>query len=380
MFRIQHFLRIVVALSSALCISVVVSSRYFHDSPQFDREAVNTDIKNSQVYIASFRLPQFSLPTWRMSTLEESPEEPYPTVLPDIGGVDPFTFEPTTLPQTPQSSSAASYSSFSSVSSRLNSSSSTPASSRSSSYRSIRPPTAAPNPTKAPKPTRPPDEFPIDPALKRPGTTPDEVFDIAAQKTCVPKAILRTIASIESGGFFSVVDPKWFDLYNSANWWNSEFTADPKQEKPYQRICSGYGYDNGSGLIEPDSKYAGENCHKDGSTGPRSYIMGPMQVNGSEQGKFSSKVASALGVKNVDRRIILDAIMIVGYITKQNVGNASCSNWSAKEVVKAACGYYGSCGIKDGTYYCATFCRNIKEYGGQDCSGAIKGDGCFTEY
>jgi len=226
-------------------------------------------------------------------------------------------------------------------------------------------------PTKIPKPTKTPNEFPVDPALKRAGTTPDEVFTIAAQKTCVPKEVLRTIASIESGGFFSVVDPKWFKLYNSYNWWNSDYLEDPKLSPTYQRACSGYGYDNGSGLIEPDAKFAGMNCHKDGSTGTRSYILGPMQVSGLEQSKHGPKVASLLGIKNVDRRVILDAVTIVGVITQINVGASNCTNWTATQMVKAACGYYGSCGFKDGTYYCNTFCRNIKQYGGKDCSSAV---------
>ncbi len=232
--------------------------------------------------------------------------------------------------------------------------------------------TAVPIPTKVPKPTKPPDVFQIDPALARPGKTTDEVFTIASQKTCVPKEILKGIAYIESGSFFDVVPPKYFSLYNSANWWTSQFLTEEK------RACGGYDFDNGSGIVPPDSKYAGHNCHSDGSTGATSYIMGPMQANGSEQSKFGSKVGSLLGVKNVDRRVILDAIMIVGLITKQNIQPATCTNWSGHDIVKAACGYYGSCGIADGTYYCATFCRNYKKFGGKgSCDAASFGDNCW---
>ena len=227
-------------------------------------------------------------------------------------------------------------------------------------------PTNVPKPTKMPKPTKPPDIFPIDPSLARYGKTTDEVFTFASSKTCVPKEVLKGIAYIESGGFFDVVDPKYFLLYNSENWWNSQFLTEEK------RACGGYDYDNGSGIVPSDSKYAGHNCHSDGSTGATSYIMGPMQVNGSEQSKFASQVKSATGAKQVDRRIILDAILIVGFISKQNVNPTSCSNWTGYQVAKAACGYYGSCGFADGTYYCNTFCRNYKSFGGKaDCQGAV---------
>jgi hypothetical protein len=229
-----------------------------------------------------------------------------------------------------------------------------------------------PPPTKAPKPTKPPDVFPVDPSLQRPGTTADEVFTIAAQKSCVPKEILRTLASIESGGFFNVVSPKWFMLYNSYNWWNSAYVEDKTQNPIYQRICSGYGYDYGSGLITDDSKFAGMSCRKDGTTGTRSYIMGPMQMSERLQYNQGPQVAKLLGVKQIDRRVILDAITLAGVVTKINVKEATgCTNWSARDMVKAACGYYGSCGFKDKTYYCNTFCRNIKEYGGKDCSSAV---------
>jgi hypothetical protein len=233
-------------------------------------------------------------------------------------------------------------------------------------------PTNIPAPTKAPKPTKAPDVFPIDPSLVRPGKTTDEVFEIASQKTCVPKEILKGIAYIESGEFFSVVSPKYFLLYNSYNWWNSQFLTEEK------RACGGYDFDNGSGLIEADSKFAGYNCHSDGSTGAQSYIFGPMQISGLEQQKQGPTAAKLLGVSKVDRRVILDAITIVGVITKINIKPTSCTNWSGHDIVKAACGYYGSCGIADGTYYCATFCRNYKRFGGKgSCDAASFGDDCW---
>jgi len=233
-------------------------------------------------------------------------------------------------------------------------------------------PTNIPKPTKAPKPTKVPDEFPIDPSLVRPGKTTDEVFAIASQKTCVPKEVLKSIAYIESGEFFSVVSPKYFLLYNSYNWWNSQFLTDPK------RACGGYDFDNGSGVVEADSLFAGYQCHSDGSSGAQSYIFGPMQLSGYEQTKHGPAAAKLLGVSKVDRRVILDAITMVGVITKINVQPTSCTNWSGHDIVKAACGYYGSCGIADGTYYCNTFCKNYKRFGGKgSCDAASFGDNCW---
>lgn len=220
------------------------------------------------------------------------------------------------------------------------------------------------SPTSTPKPTKAPNVFPIDPSLARPGKTPDEVFKIASEKTCVPKEVLKGIAYIESGGFFDVVSPKYFLLYNSYDWWNSEFLTEEK------RICGGYGYDQNTGIVPEDSKFAGYKCKEGYNSGLN--VMGVMSVSSYEQSKYAKKVANLLGVKSADRRVILDALMIVGLITKDNVKPASCTNWTGQQVAKAACGYYGSCGFKDGTYYCNTFCRNYKKFGGKtDCQGAV---------
>lgn len=224
--------------------------------------------------------------------------------------------------------------------------------------------TLTPKPTKKPKPTKAPDIFPIDPSLARPGKNPDEVFKIASEKTCVPKEVLKGIAYIESGGFFDVVSPKYFLLYNSYNWWNSEFLTEEK------RICGGYGYDQNTGIVPEDSKFAGYKCKEGYNSGLN--VMGVMSVSSYEQSKYAQKVANLLGVRSADRRVILDALMIVGLITKDNVKPTSCTNWTAKQVAKAACGYYGSCGFKDGTYYCNTFCRNYKKFGGKtNCQEAV---------
>lgn len=222
-------------------------------------------------------------------------------------------------------------------------------------------PTNTPKPTKAPKPTKPPDEFPIDPKLVRPGKTSDEVFAFASSKTCVPKEVLKAIAYIESGEFFSVVSPKYFLLYNSYNWWNSQFLTEEK------RACGGYDFANATGIIPADSKFAGYNCHSDGSTSSEyNTIMGPMQMTIAIQNRYAKNAASSLGVKQVDRRVILDALLLAGFNIKDNVKASSCSNWSNSELIKAASSYYGSCDSN----YCITFCNNYRRFGGKGTCNA----------
>jgi len=231
-------------------------------------------------------------------------------------------------------------------------------------------PTTIP-PTPKPLPTVVSEIFPVDQALKRPGASVDEVFKIGADKTCVPKEVIRTIASIESGGFFNTVSTRYFFFYNSYNWWNSEFLTEQK------RTCSGYDYDSNTGLVPSDSKFAGTRCRNGSNSGLTT--MGPMQVSTYEQSQYGKDAARKLGVSAADRRVILDAIIIAGLIIQDNV-KAGCGTWSGKDVIKAACAYYGSCGIRDGTYYCATFCRNYKSFGGKaDCEGALNsmGDNCW---
>ena len=219
-------------------------------------------------------------------------------------------------------------------------------------------------PTKAPKPTKAPDVFPIDPSLARPGTTPDEVFAIASQKSCVPVPVLKGIAYIESGSFFDVVSPKYFLLYNSWNWWKSPYLTDVK------RACGGYDYASNTGIIPSDSNFAGQSCN--GGVGGDLVVMGPMSVSDYWEGKFKKPAANLLGVPQTDQRVILDALTIVAVSLKTNVKPANCNSWTSWEVAKAACSYYGSCGFKDGTYYCNTFCRNYSKFGGKgDCAGAV---------
>lgn len=349
MLRIPKTAYIVLSLVFSFFISSFIYSHYFNASPEFNAGAVKGDIQNVITSLSSFHLelPQFSLISQNSEpTPEPLPgEDPAPTMeyenVPTEIPISTPYFQPTKGPIIPTYSQQPT---------------------RTPTKPPIQP-TKPSEPTKAPKPTKGPDVFPIDAALKRPGETVDDIIAQAAAKACAPKEVLRTLASIESGGFFDTVTPKYLLLYNSENWWNSEFITEEK------RICSGYAYDGNTGIVFPDSKYAGYKC-RDGS-GSGLGVVGVMSLSPYLFDHYKSNAAKAIGSKNVDRRIIFDSLVIAGMNIKENTKATTCTNWDARTVVKAACSYYGSCGTKDGTYYCATFCRNYQKYGGKDCSGAI---------
>jgi len=349
MSTLPRYIRIIFACVIAFFIVTTLAPRYFVDSPEFNAVAFNSDVQSILTSISSFHfeLPKIELISQRIepTPLSEISPEPEPT----IGYENTPTEIPTSTPYIQPTIIVPTYS-------------------RQPTIRPTQPPiqpTKPPEPTKAPKPTKGPDVFAIDPKLARPGTTVDELFTIASQKSCIPKSALRAIASIESGGFFDTVIPKYLLLYNSYNWWNSEFLTEEK------RLCSGYAYDMNTGLVPSNSKYAGYKC-KDGS-GSGLAVMGCMSSSPREFDLYKGDVAKALGVPvaQVDRRIILDSLILTGFAIQKEVHAGSCTNWSASEMVKGACSYYGSCGFADGTYYCNTFCRNLKTYGGGDCSGAV---------
>jgi hypothetical protein len=348
---IPKYVRLGIACIAALGISYIIFTRQYLTPTQFDFAALKNDLQTTAMSIASiqFKLPHFELisqrveptttpdgpaPTMVFDTLPTRP--PSPPIIHPTGGVLP------TLPNFPTAKPSSSIPSLQ--------------------------PTQPPEPTKKPKPTKAPDIFPIDPSLKRPGETVDEIIAAAAAKACAPKEVLRTLASIESGGFFDTVSPKYLLLYNSENWWNSEYITEAV------RVCSGYAYDGTTGNIFSDSKFADYHCPGRGSGGLS--VVGVMQLSPYLFSHYKDKAAKAIGSKNVDRRIIFDSLVISGMNVKENTGATSCTNWDARTVVRAACSYYGSCGIADGTYYCATFCRNYQKYGGKDCSSAIKNNAC----
>lgn len=349
MSNIFKYSRLLFAFILAFGISYFLMSRQYITPTKFDLAAVKDDAQRLVTSISSFHfeLPHIQLFSQRkISTPGPDLSAPTNVPIPSMG------FEnPTSTP-------------FIQPTQRGNYPTLRPSSAVPTTYI-----TTAPEPTKKPKPTKAPDEFPVDPSLQRPGKTVDEMFTIAAQKSCIPKAALRAIASIESGGFFDTVGTKYLILYNSANWWNSEFI--PESEDGRIRTCSGWAYDGNTGLIPGDSKNAGKKC-RDGS-GSGLGVMGVMSSSPREFDLYKGDVAKALGVpvSQVDRRVILDALILTGFAIQKEVHATSCTSWSASQMVKGACSYYGSCGFADQTYYCNTFCRNLKTYGGGDCSGAI---------
>lgn len=352
MYRIPKKIVLIVCLFAAFFLSSLISSRYFINPPQFDSVALKNDVQDLRMRIAAFHLelPQFSLISAKIDPTPEAPieTEPEPTMEYENTPTEVPTSTPYIIPTTALPTAL-------------------PLPTKRPTQRPVEP-TQQPQPTKTPKPTKGPDLFPIDPSKRRPGETVDEIIAKAAEKACAPKEVLRTLASIESGGFFDTVIPKYLQLYNSENWWNSEFITEEK------RLCSGYAYDGNTGIVFPDSKYAGYKC-RDGS-GSGLAVVGVMSLSPYLFDHYKAAASKAIGSKNIDRRIIFDSLVIAGMNIKENTKATTCTNWDARTVVKAACSYYGSCGTKDGTYYCATFCRNYQKYGGKDCSGAISQ---FTE-
>lgn len=342
------------------------TTRYFSDPTFFDTVRLKSDVQTLAGSMSSIEFPKLEFPVFTAQNSELSPT-PDPTahevewndIESSIESQDSDIIQP--VPTSTPSIVSPTSSLLPTTPPRL-----------SPTIKPLPSPTKQPEPTKTPKPTKGPDLFPIDPSKRRPGETVDEIIALAAQKACAPKEVLRTLASIESGGFFDTVIPKYLLLYNSEGWWSSEFITDNDEGR--KRVCSGYSYDSNTGLIFGDAKHAGARC-RDGSNSGLT-TAGVMHLSTYLNNHYKDKAAKLIGSKNVDRRIIFDALVMAGLNIKENTKATTCTNWDARTVVKAACSYYGSCGTKDGTYYCATFCRNYQKYGGKDCSGAIKE---FTE-
>jgi hypothetical protein len=342
MSLIPKYVRSIIACIGAFFISSFIFSHYLPTPTQFDVVALKKDYASLLTSLSSFH---FEMPHFELISQKIEPSPTPSEVAPTMAYEQAPTTPPSTVTIMPTNIIQPTYA-----------------------VPTVRPsvpvqPTQAPQPTKIPKPTKGPDVFPIDPSKKRPGETVDDIIAAAAAKACAPKEVLRTLASIESGGFFDTVSPKYLLLYNSENWWNSEFITEEK------RICSGYAYDGNTGIVFSDSKYAGYKCREGSGSGLA--VVGVMSLSPYLYGHYKDQAAKAIGSKNIDRRIIFDSLVIAGMNIKENTKATTCTNWDARTVVKAACSYYGSCGTKDGTYYCATFCRNYQKYGGKDCSGAI---------
>lgn len=358
----SYRVRIVLVCIVSFLIVQFGTTRYFQDPTFFDTVRLKSDVQTLASNMSAIELPKFEFPVFIAQNEDSTPlpEPPSEDLEWDNEESRVENQEPVLTPSIPTSTPALFPSNPPPLPTYISRISPT--------TRAIPSPTQPPQPTKPPKPTKGPDLFPIDPAKRRPGETVDEIIALAAQKACAPKEVLRTLASIESGGFFDTVIPKYLLLYNSEGWWNSEFISDDDEGR--KRVCSGYSYDSNTGLIFDDARHAGERC-RDGS-GSGLTTAGVMQLSTYLNNHYKDKAAKAIGSKNVDRRIIFDALVIAALNIKENTKATTCTNWDARTVVKAACSYYGSCGTKDGTYYCATFCRNYQKYGGKDCSGAIK--------
>jgi hypothetical protein len=223
-------------------------------------------------------------------------------------------------------------------------------------------PTSKPKPTGIPKPTEKPlptaEPTPVLPAgYVRPGKTIDEVFNIAAQKSCVPANLLKAFVAQEAPGVLTWSD-KSVELYNAYDWWHR--VTEKKQ------VCSGYGWYPETGLIPDDSNFAGEKC-KEGINGDTvSKSLGAGQMLEYYWNKtFKKKAETALGVESADRRVVLDALVGFGINIKEGTKNpGGCDDWEFKYIIKAACVNTG--GGSAYSYYYGIICRNYNKYANQN--------------
>lgn len=224
------------------------------------------------------------------------------------------------------------------------------------------PPTRPPAPTARPQPTAVPTKAPeptpdLPAGYVRPGTTIDEVFNIASQKSCVPANLLKAFVAQEAPGVLTWSD-KSVRLYNAYDWWHR--VTEKKQ------VCSGYGYYPETGLIPDDSLFAGQQC-KEGINGDTvSHSLGAGQMLEYYWNKtYKKKTEQALGVATADRRVVLDALVGFGINIKEGTKNpGGCDNWEFKYIIKAACVNTG--GGSAYSYYYGIICRNYNKFSGQN--------------
>ncbi len=223
-------------------------------------------------------------------------------------------------------------------------------------------PTKPPTPTSKPTPTAVP--TPVAPAEDlRPGKSLEDIFKIAGQTACVPSALLKAFVAQEGPGTLTYSDKSAL-FYNAYDWWHRV------TEK--QQVCSGYGYYPETGLIAEDSLYAGERCKEafspETANDTVSKSLGATQILQYYWEKtFKEKTKQALKVNNVDRRVLLDALVGFGIILKEGTKyNGSCDNWDFKYVIKAACVNTG--GHCDYYNYCYTICKNYNKFASQNNS------------
>lgn len=238
-----------------------------------------------------------------------------------------------------------------------------------------RTPTAVPRPTAIPRPTAVPTPTPKPIGNVRPGNSLQEIAELAQKYSCTPAALILAVKSMETGESFFNVDSTTFEKYNTYNWWNNVASA--------QEICKGYGYNVTTGLIPPDSKFAGTRCQV--ALGDQSYTGKPMGIMGLSD--FEANDSYGQRIKNdahvttvLDRRVLFDAMIFAGYHFK-NISlerSDNCDSWDLKYIAKTACKYLGRCSYQYQTGssrsgdYCSQVCEKYNQFAGTsyDCSSA----------
>lgn len=242
-----------------------------------------------------------------------------------------------------------------------------------------RPPTVKPTSKQIQKPTKKPTKKPVlKPTTKpsaiptqkpiptigqvRPGKNLEEVISIVSQMACVPKPMLYAIIRNESGTRYDSMSTETFILYNTYLWWKSDKITSKNQ------ICDFTAFDQKTGLIPSDSKFAGEFCW----IGDITDSMGPMSISSFVWNAYPSQLSNLLGQSTFDRRVILDAILGAALHLK-NVSTyrgSDCNNWELKYVAKASCKYLSRCEYDQQTNYCVNTCNYYNQYSSNklDCS------------
>ncbi len=217
-------------------------------------------------------------------------------------------------------------------------------------------PTNRPSPTKIPEPSPTPL---APPEYLRPGKDLEDIFKIAAEMSCIPVNLLKSIIKQESGALTYGNEQALF--YNAYDWWHRAQTK--------QVICSGYGYFVETGLIAEDSLFAGERCKEAFSEKTANDIysraLGASQMLEIQWNKhYKDKVKQKLQVDKVDRRVLIDSLIGLGISLKEGTRySGSCDNWDFKYIIKAGCVNAGGC---DYYNYCYTICNNYNKFSGEN--------------
>lgn len=214
--------------------------------------------------------------------------------------------------------------------------------------------TSYPSPTKKLKPSPTPL---APPEYLRPGTGLDDIFNKAAELSCVPAALLKAFVAQEAPGVLNWSDEQAL-FYNAYDWWH--------RVKDKQKVCTGYGYYTHTGLIAEDSLFANERCDDpftpETANDTYSKVIGSCQMLQSYWEKdYKEPTRQKLKVSKVDRRVLIDCLVGYGIHFRKDTGyTGSCTNWDFKYVVKAACVNAG--GTCDYYNYCTTICNNYNKY------------------